>query len=88
MLFGDELQRLRLSAELSQESLARKAGMSVGNVRNYEQGIRLPSFAAVLKLAKALNVECTAFAECDDVKADSADDESSSKKRTPKKGKK
>jgi transcriptional regulator with XRE-family HTH domain len=88
MLFGDELKRLRVLAELSQEALARKADVSVGNVRNYEQGLRLPSFAAVLKLSKALNVECTAFAECDDVRPDSAEDDASSKKPAPKKGKK
>jgi len=88
MLFGNELKRIRVSAELSQEALAQRAGMSVGNVRNYEQGIRLPSFAAVLKLAKALNVDCSAFAECDDVRADEVDEEMKSKKPAVKKGKK
>lgn len=65
--FKDELRRLRETAGLTQESLATSAGTSIGNVRNYEQGLRMPSFPIVVKLAKALGVECTAFAGCEDV---------------------
>jgi transcriptional regulator with XRE-family HTH domain len=68
MRLSSELKRLREGAGLTQEALAQKAGMSVGNVRNYEQGIRLPSFPAVVKLCAALGVDCTAFAKCEDVK--------------------
>ena len=39
-------------------------------VHGYGLGTRLPSFAAVLKLAKALGVGCDAFAECEDVAAE------------------
>jgi transcriptional regulator with XRE-family HTH domain len=67
MTFGQKLKKLREEAELTQEKLAQAAGMSVGNVRNYEQEIRLPTFPAVVKLAKALGTDCTAFADCDDV---------------------
>ncbi len=67
MLFRSLLKDLRERASLTQEALAQKAGTSVGNVRNYEQGIRLPSFPAVVKLAAALGVECTAFSGCEDV---------------------
>jgi transcriptional regulator with XRE-family HTH domain len=67
MMFKDVLRKLREGAGLTQESLAQKAGMSVGNVRNYEQGIRLPTFPVVVKLSRALGVTCEAFAECDDV---------------------
>jgi transcriptional regulator with XRE-family HTH domain len=91
MLFRDELRRLREKAGLTQEGLAQKAGMSVGNVRNYEQGIRLPSFPGVVKLSKALGVDCTAFAECDDVKADENNGENNGNpqvKKTTKRGKK
>lgn len=67
MLFRDELRRLREAAGLTQGALAQKAGMSIGNVRNYEQGLRLPTFPAVVKLARALGVTCEAFAGCEDV---------------------
>jgi transcriptional regulator with XRE-family HTH domain len=86
MTFRDELKRLREKAGLTQESLAQRAGTSVGNVRNYEQGIRIPSFPGVIKLAKALGVDCTAFAECEDVQAEPPAD--GSKKATAKRGKK
>jgi transcriptional regulator with XRE-family HTH domain len=67
MLFSEELRRLRDGKGFTQEALAQKAGMSVGNVRSYEQGNRLPSFPTVVKLAKALGVSCEAFAGCEDV---------------------
>ncbi len=87
MQFKDELRRLREAAQLTQESLAQKAGTSIGNVRNYEQGLRLPSFPIVVKLATALGVTCTAFAECEDVQGE-ATEEPEQKKPAPKKGKK
>jgi transcriptional regulator with XRE-family HTH domain len=89
MLFRDELKRLRENLGLTQESLAQRAGMSVGNVRNYEQGIRLPSFPGVVKLAKALGVECTAFVDCDDVAGEGTNAEKpEAKNRATKKSKK
>jgi transcriptional regulator with XRE-family HTH domain len=87
MKFSDELRRLRENAGLSQEALAVKAGMSVGNIRNYEQGRRLPSFPGVVKLAGSLGVECTAFSKCEDVKGEE-EAPSTKKKPTMKKGKK
>jgi transcriptional regulator with XRE-family HTH domain len=73
MRLGEELKRLRESVELTQEALARKAGVSVGNVRNWEQGLRLPSYSAVVKLCAALGTDCTAFAGCDDVTGEAAE---------------
>jgi transcriptional regulator with XRE-family HTH domain len=67
MTFQDELKRLRDKAGLTQESLAQRAEISVGNIRNYEQGASLPSFPSVVKIAKALGVTCEAFAGCEDV---------------------
>ncbi|MCE9566530.1 MAG: helix-turn-helix domain-containing protein [Planctomycetes bacterium] len=83
MQFKDELRRLREVAQLTQESLAQKAGTSIGNVRNYEQGLRLPSFPIVVKLASALGVTCTAFAGCEDVQGE-ASEEPEPKKPAPK----
>ena len=81
MKFSEHLRKLRDAAGLTQEGLAVKAGMSVGNVRNYEQGIRLPTFPAVVKLAAALGATCEAFAACSDV----ADDEQPAEKPKPEK---
>ncbi len=64
MLFREKLRELRLAAGLTQENLAHKAGMIVASVRNYEQGQRLPSWLAVVKLAKALEVTTDTFSKC------------------------
>lgn len=72
MTFGQKLKAMRESSGLTQEALARAGNMSVGNVRNYEQGIRLPTFPIVVKLAAALDTDCTAFAGCEDVKGEPA----------------
>lgn len=56
--FGEKLRQLRTNRGLSQEALARKAGMGVGAVRDYEQGKKEPSFRYALMLAKALGVDC------------------------------
>jgi transcriptional regulator with XRE-family HTH domain len=66
MTFAQKLKQLRDRAGMSQEALARAAGMSVGNVHNYEQGIREPRWRAVVLLARALGVDSRAFEECVD----------------------
>jgi transcriptional regulator with XRE-family HTH domain len=64
MLFKDKLRALRLAAGLTQDNLARAAGMAVASIRNHEQGQRSPSWLAVVKLAKALEVSTDVFSEC------------------------
>jgi transcriptional regulator with XRE-family HTH domain len=64
MLFREKLRELRLAAGLTQENLARKAGMTVASIRNQEQGQRLPGWLAVVKLAKALEVSTDVFSDC------------------------
>jgi transcriptional regulator with XRE-family HTH domain len=66
MTFAKRLRELREQAGLTQEQLARAADMSVGNVRNYEQGIREPRWQGVFQLAEALGVDCSAFKVCMD----------------------
>lgn len=88
MEFKDKLKELRAAAKLTQEQLAQAAGTSVGNVRNYEQGIRLPTFPVVVKIAKALGVTCTAFAECDDIAGGEEADERPAAEKPKGKGKK
>jgi transcriptional regulator with XRE-family HTH domain len=63
--FAKRLAELRKGAGLSQAALARAAGVPVGNIRNWEQGQREPSWAAVFRLAAGLGADCRAFADCD-----------------------
>jgi DNA-binding XRE family transcriptional regulator len=65
MKFKDKLKELRLKAGLTQQELAKKAGMTLHSIRNHEQGIRLPSWPAVVRLAKALAVTTDEFAACE-----------------------
>lgn len=70
MTFGERLRELREAKGLSREALASASGVPFGTIHGYEIGRRAPSLAATLKLAKALGVECTAFADCSDVVAE------------------
>lgn len=67
MTFAEKMRELRDAAGLSEAKLAEAAGLQFGTVHGYGLGRRKPSFAAVVKIAKALGVDCTAFAECEDV---------------------
>jgi DNA-binding XRE family transcriptional regulator len=64
---GDVLRGLRGKAGLTQEQLARNSGAPLSSLRSYEQGQRLPSWPAVVRLARALGVSCDVFAQCDEV---------------------
>ena len=64
MKFKEKLRELREQAGLTQRGLAEKAGLTLHSVRNHEQGQRLPSWLAVVKLARALGVPTDAFADC------------------------
>jgi len=68
MRFQDVLRNLRQSTGLTQEQLADKSGVAVSSLRCHEQGQRMPSWVSVVKLAKALDVSCDAFADCDEVR--------------------
>lgn len=62
MLFAEKLQKLRAEAGLTQFALAEKAGVSLGAIRNYEQGLREPYWDVALRLARALGVQVETFA--------------------------
>ena len=64
MTFAQRLRELRERAGLTQESLALRCGMSIGAIRNYEQGVREPYWRGVFQLAHALGVDCSAFKDC------------------------
>jgi transcriptional regulator with XRE-family HTH domain len=56
MRFAKMLQHVREKAGLSQSGLARRAGLPVRSIQNWEQGHRTPRPPAVLALAHALDV--------------------------------
>jgi len=56
MVFREKLKELRVAAELTQEELAKKIGVSARTIQNYEMGSRKPkNMDVVTKLAEALN---------------------------------
>jgi transcriptional regulator with XRE-family HTH domain len=61
MTFGGRLKELREAAGLSQDGLARQAGLSTSTVAKIERLDIDPSWTTVQALAKALGVDCTAF---------------------------
>jgi transcriptional regulator with XRE-family HTH domain len=70
MTFPERLRVLRDRAGLSEARLAEASGLTFGTVHGYGMGRRKPSFAAVVRLARALGVSCEAFADCDDIAGD------------------
>ena len=56
MRFPELLQKLRKKAGLSQSGLAKKAGLSVRSIQNWEQGHRRPSVQGIIALAQGLEV--------------------------------
>lgn len=68
MTFAEKLRELRDAASLSEARLATTSGLTFASVHGYGLGRRKPSFAAVVKIAKALGVTCEAFADCEDIR--------------------
>ena len=54
---GMQIATMRNARELTQEALARKAGISLGYLARLETGRQDPSLATLRKLAKALKVK-------------------------------
>ena len=55
MLFGDRIKELRNLAEMSQQELANRTGLSLRSIQNYESNQRYPKDVAILnKLCSAL----------------------------------
>jgi transcriptional regulator with XRE-family HTH domain len=63
MTFGERLKELREAAGLSQDGLARAAGLSTSTVAKIERLDIDPSWTTVQALAKALAVSTEAFQE-------------------------
>ena len=56
MEFNERLRHLRDKAGFSQSDLAKKAGLPIRSIQNWEQGQRKPRINVVLSLARALGV--------------------------------
>ena len=55
MLFGDKIKELRNLADMSQQELANRTGLSLRSIQNYESNQRYPKDVAILnKLCAAL----------------------------------
>ncbi len=56
MAFAEHLKSLREKARMTQATVSAATGLSLGVVRDYEQGRKEPSFRSAVKLAAALGV--------------------------------
>lgn len=56
-VFGDEIRRIRLEANLSQEELAYKAGVHRTYISQLERGLKTPYLEVVFRLCEALDQE-------------------------------
>jgi transcriptional regulator with XRE-family HTH domain len=56
MRFAEMLKTLREGANLTQEALAERAGLSLRTLQQWEQGRRVPRVNALPRLARALGV--------------------------------
>jgi transcriptional regulator with XRE-family HTH domain len=61
MTFAEKLKHLREQAGLTQAALSSKSGLSLGVIRDYEQGKKEPALRSAFKLADALGVSVEAF---------------------------
>lgn len=64
MSFAEMLRTLRHQADLTQEQLADKSGVSLWTLRGYEIGRREPSWRSLLDLCEALAVDPRVFNPC------------------------
>lgn len=59
VLFGERLREMRVRRDVTQEQLAKVAGMSEAYISNMEHAIKVPSLTTILRLAVALNCKVT-----------------------------
>jgi transcriptional regulator with XRE-family HTH domain len=61
--FGPRLKELREAAGLTQRDLAEAIGSTIRNISRLETGTQEATWPTVLKLARVLGVDCTAFTQ-------------------------
>jgi y4mF family transcriptional regulator len=66
--FGDQIRARRIALDLTQDELARKAGLSKGFLSDLENGKRNVSAEKLLDVARALGVSIDALMSLADVK--------------------
>ncbi len=59
--FAELLKALRDKAGLSQNGLAERSGVAVSTIRQFEYGMREPTYGTLVKLARGLGVSLAAF---------------------------
>jgi transcriptional regulator with XRE-family HTH domain len=65
-VFSEVLTNQRNSKGISQRQLAELSNVHIATIRNYEQGLREPTFANVCRIARALGVSVLEFVPPDD----------------------
>lgn len=63
-LIGSVIREVRRSRKLTRVELARRAGLSVTTMYDYEHGETLPTFINLLFVAKALNARVSDLVCC------------------------
>lgn len=63
--FPSKLVRLRAEAGMTQKDLAKASGISVPQIGRYETGVSKPRMTAIVKLARALNVDASELEDAD-----------------------
>jgi len=56
MTFGEKIRQARNKAGMSQEALAREAGIALNSMYRIEKDKMTPTFPIVAKIAKALDI--------------------------------
>ena len=55
-LIGQQLRHVRRSKDVSQATLAKQVGVSVGWISRIERGLDMPNLMLLIRIAKALQV--------------------------------
>jgi len=63
--FPEKIKAFREAVGLTQQQLADQAGVPLGTIRNFEQGLRKPLLATAQKLVTALGVSLKVFDDCE-----------------------
>lgn len=83
MTFAEQLQELRHKAGMTQAALANATGLSLGIIRDYEQGRKEPALRSAFKLAEVLGVSIEVFKTTAAAQTTTASRSSKPRKVTP-----
>ena len=63
MSFGDNLKRIRERRDISQAQLANAVGIAQPTIAQYEKGIKQPTVATAVYIARRLGTTCEELVE-------------------------